>query len=605
MMPRRTERAIFPPMTKPSWVQARRGVTQTVLLLMTAGAMPGLLLSQQIVDTRYDSAPRVHGLDIEGSSLASHGEGTEPSPRQGFLRYVEGLDASPRPMTEAEVATEIRDPFGMLLAESDAALPGDVTGVLALLGPPGMSSSTLPDQTVYIVHEAGQIPLAQAPDLVRRPRAVILRRDERAREAVFVAPSMREAGTLEVMGWDPGKGVFNFYERALGTDDAPIWIWKGDSSHAWRTQTRSHACFACHRNGEVNMKELRLPWQNWHSQSANIKPESIPEDSPLRIDPLYAIEPPSAFLRGGEELEDIVNQWIARSSASQIARFRAGKLGPEFLIEPFFRTTTLNLATSIEQSDSVATTPIPLPVSFFIDQRGLADVGTLFCPRMLTLANEVIVPRNEYRAMLQKFGFRLEEPGAYTLAPGDTHFAFAAPEVPRADFERVSQLVAGGLVSRQTATNLLLVDFPNPVYSPIREALWNAWQKQSPNVTPGASLDEALHTVLTAVSAAPDTPASVRAEAEAFLSRATLDEPNFKAHACTLIDAYLGAVAARLAAGEVEDYFRLLASRYAAVATSEHSALVESHLLFPKTDPFSGLVMRPSGTVEPSVLIPN
>lgn len=578
------------------------GVTPTALLLLAAWAIPGLLLSQHIIDDRYDRAPRLEGLGEDRDGLAASGLETGQPQREGLLRHVEGLDPDPRPMTEADIAADIHDPFGSLLAESGAALPGNVLGVLDLLGPPGGPASALPDQTVYIVHESGQIPLAEAPDLVRRPRAVILRRDDLAREAVFVAPSMREAGTLEVMGWDPVKGVFNFYERALGTDDAPVWIWKGDSSHAWRNETRPHACFACHRNGEVNMKELRVPWQNWHSQSANIKPESIPQDSPLRSDPLYAIEPPSPFLRGGDELERIINQWLSRSVETQIARFRAGDIGADPLLEPFFRTTTLNIVTSAEQSESVATTPISLPVSFFIDQRGLLDVGTLFCPRMLSLAGAITVPRADYRTIRQRLGFRLEQPGNYTLAPGDTHFAFAAPEVPRVDFERISQLVASGLISRQAATNLMLVDFPNPVYSPVRAALWQAWQSQALQVTAGAPLDDALQTFFAAVATAPTTPAVVRNEAEAFLARAALDGPAFRAQACTLVDLYLEAVADRFAAGEIEDYFRLLASRYAALAASDHFALVESHLLFPKTDPLSGLVMRTSGAVEASEL---
>lgn len=570
--------------------------------LLAGVILPAILLSNEIVDDRYDNAPR---LDDKGASLRALVRGevdADGADETVLLRFVEGLDPGPRPMTTIEMSAQIHDPFGLRLEEVVDHLPANVNEVLGLLGPPNSPASALPDQTVYIVHDAGQIPVEAAPNLLRRPRAVILRRDELAREAVFIAPSMRETGTLEVMGWDQTKGVFNFYERTLTAEDTPVWVWKGDSSHAWDVQTRPHACFRCHRNGEPNMKELRVPWQNWHSQSANIKPESIPLDSPLRSDPLFSIEPPGPFLRGGEELERIINQWLPRTGATKIARFRSGELSAEVLLEPFFRTTTLTLKTSSEQSESVGTGPIDLPVSFFIDQRGLADVGGLMCARMLTFPSDISVPRPEYRSLLQRLGFRMEQPGTYELNPGDTHFAFAASEVPRVDFEMINQLVDAGIVSRRTAANLLLLDFPNPVYSPIRQALYSALEARPLAVDPGEPFDNALHAFVADVAADPTVPAEVRAEADDFLVRATIPESDFKRQACDRIEPYLDAVAARFASGEAEDYFKLLAARYEALMNSDHNALIESHLLIPKTDPFPGLVMRASGAVELSTL---
>jgi hypothetical protein len=556
-----------------------------------------------IIDDRYDTAPRFGYLRdvMEGMGIDAvvDGEGAR------LLRYVEGIDPQPRVFLDTEIAAQLNDPFGSLLVSTADDPPGSVGEVLDLIGPPNNQSSALPDQTVYIVHESGQILLSEAPDLKRRPRAVILRRDALARQAVFIAPAMRESGTLEVMGWDETKQLFNYYERGLDPDQQPVWHWKGDSSHAWQAHTRSHACFRCHRNGEVNMKELRVPWQNWHSQTSSIKPESIAPDSPLRTDPIYAIRPENHFLRGGDELEKIIIQWIRRTNASKLAFYRTGAITAESLLEPFFRTTTLALITSTEQSKSVGGLPITLPVSFFIDQRGLSDTGELSCRSMMTFADKIRLPRNEYRTYLQVFGFRLEQPGTYLESPGDTHFAFAAPEVPRVDYDLISQMVAVGIVSRRMATILMLIDFPNPVYSPVREALYKRLLSKPLATAPGDRLDDALVAFFGQVVGDATAPDEVLAAAVAALERWKLPESEWQTQACALIDSYIGHVAAKAATMGAGPYFKLLASRYAALQASDHFALVESHLLFPKTDPSSGLVMRASGDVERSTLIGN
>ena len=572
-------------------------------VIATVLAVSAAVVSIDIADDRYDVAPRFERLDHAASGAALNAQSDAAS--QKLLRFVEGIDPQPRAMTDMEIGIEIHDPFGVLLVDEPGRLPGTIDEVLDMIGLPDTHSTNLPDQTVYLVHEAGQISLAEAPNLVRRPRAVILRRDPLARQAVFIAPSMRQTGTLEVMGWDASKQVFNFYERGLATNGTSVWHWKGDSSSAWRAQTRSGACFRCHRNGEVNMKELRLPWQNWHSQSSTIKPESIPADSPLRTNPIFAITEENRFLRGGDELEKIVNQWITRTNATKIVRYRAGQFGAEQLLEPFFRTTTMAMITSTDQSQSVGSEPVGLPVSFFIDQRGLLDVGELFCSNMLTLAGQIRLPRSKYRSYLADFGFRLEQPGGYDLDPGDTHFAFAASEVPRVDFDMISQLVATATVSRRMAANLLLVDFPNPVYSPIRQSLFDAlitWTLDAPR---HMSLDDGLVSFFGNVARDPAKSPELRDAAQAFLDRWSLPEGDWKNNACNLVDSYLGRIAGRFAAGDAGDYFELLASRYASLRASDHASLIESHLLLPRTAAFSGLVMRADGTVETGTLKSN
>lgn len=509
-------------------------------------------------------------------------------------RFIGGLDPAPRVMTDPEIAKEINDPFGRLLVEA-ASAPATVSDVLDLIGPPDDPSGPLLDQTVYLTHDAGQIPLAAAPDLIRRPRAVVLRRDDRARDAVFVAPSMRDGGTLEVMGWDTTKALFNYYERRHGDGGAAVWLWRGDTSHAWSETTRGHGCFACHLNGEVVMKELRLPWQNWDSQNSSIKPESLPPDSPLKTDPLFSLSD-NRFLRSGEQLELALKQWIAATNATKVRRYQSGALGTAALLEPFFRTTTVNLVSSQEQSESVGNEPIGLPVSFFIDQRGLFDVGELFCDSMLSLSQNLAVPRSEYRRALRDLGFRLTQPGTFEKRPGDTFFAFFASEVPRVDFDLIAQAVRAGLVSRRTAVDLMLVDLPNPVYSTIRAALYERVRAASP-ADEQVAVDELVDEVFRAAAEDASLDAATRREASSFLSRQSTLDDAWEAAGCAVVDDYLGAVVQRFERGEYQPYFELLASRYEALRASDHAALIESHILLPQTNPYSNLTMRADGSV--------
>lgn len=564
--------------------------------------VPAAILAQEIDADRYERSPRIP-RELLQAPVASSALGGQEQVPGNFVRWIQGLDPTPVPFTPEEAVREIQDPFGKALLAQAGQLPGDVETVLQMLGDPDAPETELSDQTVYIVSASGQITLEQAPDIKRQPRAVILRRDHRALEAVFVAPSMNRTGTLEVMGWDSSKGLFNFYERVLldaaGTEVA--WIWRGDSSHAWREETRNQSCFNCHRSGEVNMKELRLPWQNWHSQSATIKPDSIPEDSPLRLNPIFAIEPASRFLRGAEEFERAINQWISRSNRTRVARFEAGELPPLHVLHPFFETSTAQLIASVEQSSPTGEEPITFPASMFVDQRGLFDVGELFCDSLLGFAGQLSMPRADYRQGLVALGFRMTAGAAFEERPGDTHFALLTSEVPRVDFDAVQQMVRAGLLSKKTTANLMLIDLENPVYSPIRawifEQLWAV-----PFGDASAGLDQAIVSALSDLDA-PGTPEAVRVELAEFIARDALSGADFEAAACARVDRYLGSVVGQFEAGEALQYMRLVGSRHLALRTSDHSSLIESPLLLPVSDVPPGLVMQRDGTVGPSTLV--
>lgn len=558
-------------------------------------------LAQQIDADRYERAPLISRDMLPPSSTRGLLGGPEQAPFN-FVRWIVGLDPTPVALTPEEIATELQDPFGQALLPQTATLPGNVEAVLQMLGAPEAPGTVLRDQTVYIVSASGQITLEQAPDLRRHPRAVILRRDDLAREAVFIAPSMNQSGTLEVMAWDPSKGLFNFYERVLldPTGEQIAWFWRGDSSHAWHENTRKHSCFICHRSGEVNMKELRLPWQNWHSKSATIKPESIPEASPLRMNPIFAIEPPSPFLRGGDEFEDVIDQWIAKSNETRLDQIRNGELDALHALRPFFETSTAQLIASTEQSSATGGMPITFPVSMFIDQRGLLGVGGLFCDSLSGFSGQLSMPRADYRQGLGTLGFRLSAGAAFEERPGDTHFAMLTSEVPRVDFDLIEKIVRTDILTRKTAANLLLIDLENPVYSPIKAWLFDALRKNAFD-DEGADVDGAIVSALRDLDA-PGTPEAIRIELAEFAARDALNSNDFEAAACARIDSYVASVVAKFQAGETLQYMRLVGSRHLALRTSDHGSLIENPLLLPVSEVPAGLVMHRDGTVGPSTI---
>ncbi len=579
----------------------RNGFGQLLLCATTLLGAPIASLAQQIDVDRYERAPVITEDLLPPVSEKGLLEDPEQVP-PNFIRWIGGLDQTPVAITPEMAARDLQDPFGEALLSQTNILPADVETVLKMLGEPDLPDTALSDQTVYIVSASGQITVEQAPDLPRRPRAVILRRDDRAQEAVFVAPSMNQLGTLEVMGWDAQKGLFNYYERVLLDPSGPqfAWIWRGDSSHAWRDETRDHSCFVCHRSGEVNMKELRVPWQNWHSQSATIKPESIPADSPLRLNPIFAIEPPSSFLRGGDEFERVTNQWIAKSNKTRVDRIENGELDVLHAVRPFFETSTAQLISSVEQSSANSNEPITFPAAMFVDQRGFSDIGELFCDGFSEFAKKIKMPRDDYREGLTTLGFRLTAGGSFDERPGDTYFAMTTSEVPRVDFDAINQMVLGGLISKRTATNLMLIDLENPVYSPVRSWIFEHL-RTTLMVEEDTGLDQAVTMALAALDVR-TTPQVVRLELTEFSARDALSSTAFETAACKRLDNFLGSVARNFEEGSGLEYIRLVGSRHKALLSSDHASLVESPLLLPVSDVPAGLVMQRAGTVGISTL---
>ena len=564
-----------------------------ILLCIFLAALPRASHAQTF---RYDVKP------VYAPPAAAAAKGTKAAtalPQAGaLLRFVEGIDGAARAFAAGEIERELGDPFGRQLAAWKGAVPADVGAVLAMLDASLAAGAPRPEQAVFVLSESGQIPVAAFPALTRRARAVVAR-SSGTNEVVFIAPSMRADGTLEVIAWDPGKQLMNYYARSFEQPgDRPVWFWKGDSSQAWRPETRDKACFVCHRNGEPVMKELRQPWQNWHSQSASIKPEAIPQGSPLETEPLFRIQPPSAFLKGGEMLEMKVNSWVGRVNQSRVAQFKAGRLDARNILEPLFRTTTANLVSSVEQSIGIR--DVSIPWTFFVDTPALSDVAGLDCDTAGAFgAGEPRISRAQYAAVLAALEFRLQDGATVIGRPGDTHFAFFTPEVARTDRDLIFNLVSEGLIDQRFAATMLLVDVQNPVYSPVRAAMhalvppWKAADVRAP------ALGERLAQVFRGARNATGLSAPAREGLAQFVELWDQPAGTWQAGYCKKVETYLRNVGEKWRSGAFEPYFRLLGARREQLLRSDHKALVEVELLFPKSKGDARDLMRFDGTVGP------
>jgi len=88
----------------------------------------------------------------------------------------------------------------------------------------------------------------------------------------FNSMTFPEAPDLEVLAWDEVNGVYNFYK--LDREGEPNQVWKlaatSRNVDTISPQQRAGTCLACHASGFPVMKELRFPWNNWHSGQSRI-----------------------------------------------------------------------------------------------------------------------------------------------------------------------------------------------------------------------------------------------------------------------------------------------------------------------------------------------
>lgn len=446
------------------------------------------------------------------------------------FRFILGRTPQPEEMTLAEVNTTLHDPFARFVL-GPGHMPMTLRSLLQTLHEQPGVEDEIPDQRSFVVADGGQIPWSQQTQDLRREIRLLVSRGPKTQTPLLLVSSSTQIDDpstfLQVIGWDKKNGAYQFYDRR-----EEAWIWAGSSWDALEPDSRGNGPFDSHVNGALNMKEMKLPWIHWHSESASIQDTVLAPDDRLLSETLWTKKSEAQSFE-----TDVAHDGIRRWTDSRFARRTVGgsltRL-PEFLRQ-VLDTSTVNLIAS--DSETATLEPglsMRLPPTFFINFGALSDVLG-FNP-----APDLTVDGGTYLKCLEKYAVHLTD-GNLSL-PGDTHFPFVVPEAAFEDVDILKGLMKTGVLPDKLAACLLMVDFCNPVFSVRRAALLPHVPELA---TVGASSDFAAHFVA-AVEAATRNPNDTSPESE-FLRNWRLPDNSWRSEFQERIDMFFAGVKASLA----------------------------------------------------------
>lgn len=380
------------------------------------------------------------------------------APEGSVVRFVVGEDAQPHEMSQAEIEDELGDPFATLLL-ADGIFPTTGQGILDAIDDKVGASERLgsESQMSFVLGEGSQIPLPDAtPSTNAGMRFLVSRGSGPQGPDLIISAAHPNETFAEVMAWDRKHKGFNYY-RSIGGKGR--WAFAGNSRHALSPPTKGKGPFEAHPSGNLIMKELRLPWVHWHSFTVEITPDAFPKGDARRKHPWFTEK------LGAETCETAVvmpsiTRWTA-ARFDQLIGANGNVSDPARVVEQIVTSPTINLASSTRES--LGAGAVDLPPGFFVDFDAFGRVGLPGPPPFA-------VSRAIYKKSLETFDFKLSDGEGFTQ-PGDTHFAFVIPERAFEDTETLAQAIDRGLVTKRLAAALLMVDFPNPVFSTRRAAL--------------------------------------------------------------------------------------------------------------------------------------
>lgn len=427
---------------------------------------------------------------------------------------------------------------------------------------------------------------------------------------------------VEAWGWDTHRGRYNYYKLDnSGTPDLRMsWKFRGSSDEAdlLSATDRPGTCMACHVNGAPVMKELAIPWNNWHSFESlahYLTGEAADEDRwPAASDPTI-----QGRLRGAEDLElrlilPAVTQFNTRRINRALRRREANgdvDVRPDGMVEVvegrrllrhLFLTTEFNIISARQASNMFPlrgvqprgpAADVQIPDTFFLNASLLAGGGPanyrgLGISDARTFSTFATVTPAEYVQLVNESGQRLGG------RPGDVGFAWFVPEASHADNSMIDRMLQRGIVTPHFVAAVMAIDLERPVLSPERALLMQFIPDRfmfqpidgdgvvaAPNARPD-DLTEKVIAALQAVSPPPGTPAA------RFLER--LSSEDAVALLKADVESYANRIKERLAnantrPAELSRLFSLAAERRRAVLNDPVLGnLQESALLFPLND---------------------
>jgi hypothetical protein len=503
-------------------------------------------------------------------------------------RFILGSDDHPIKLSPQEATQQLGDRFAQLLL-LQGVFPRTAGQVLNEIGQAVPSGDPLRTRQFFLVGEgshiapnsgvAGKRPLRFLATVGKGPDG----------PDIMLSAFNPDHGTVELMAWDLERGGFNYY-RTVGASSA--WVLAGNSRHALTAPTRDNGPFESHKSGHFLMKELKFPWVHWDSPAARIDEQVLDEEGWLDH-PWVANRAP----RGAETLETgVAIPAIRRWTRARLEALVSGNSQetPRRVLEQVLTTLTVNLVSSQTSSAAAvsgADSEVDLPETFFVDSDALSGVLGLAPPPRPS------VPSSVYAESLRTFDVHLTDNRQFKRR-GDTHFAFVVPERAFEDTNTLQEAIERGIVSRRLAACLLMVDFPNPIFSQKRERLL----EYVPNSAFGETANFS-QTVADAILGSTDATEPGTPEHE-FAQRWEAGE-DFEAPFNALLQAYYTAFAERLRTQEgFDSYMRLAESRRNVVRGTppdfdDRMPIAEFPLLFSRTNiPPRERIMLADGTVE-------
>jgi hypothetical protein len=463
--------------------------------------------------------------------------------------HIEGRATSQRIMTDAEVDDLLNDPFATLVLRR-GSFPKNLTELLAAIDEHDSSQDGLPETSSFLVSEGGQLAFAPGVDKGGSRLLTVRSRGTSAELMIstLVPPGVSPRSSrllLEVIAWDPRNHTFHFYQRQRGA-----WFWCGQSDMAFDDDTRGEGPFDSHINGYPNMKELKTPWVHWHGPGLGIAETAYAPDDPMRSDPLFR-DRIHALIFEKRVAVPLINRW---NEARFTKAIQGGPLSPlPMFMRQVIGSTSVNLISTHVQFANLADEDLgDLPPTFFVDQDCLIDMAGV---GLRVRIPQLRMARHRYADLIDRYDLRVR--GGSVDLPGDLPFCFVVPERALEDAVVVHGLIVRGLLTQRLAACLLMVDFANPLDSPIRAGLLR-------HAPPDARLDGPLDLEATLVPAILDAAAGT-AEGSAerqFADHWELGPDAWRTEFADRIERYLARVVERLGTDEgCDEIFRLAESR--------------------------------------------
>lgn len=256
---------------------------------------------------------------------------------------------------------------------------------------------------------------------------------------------------IELIAWDPGKRVYNFYEL-IGQGSAGAWFYRGDSLDIRADLSDLHRqadparprfgnrlrCSGCHLGGGPIMKELAGPHNDWWSARRRLPLGGRMPDARL-----------GAMMQGLDDASLLADHVRQGMQQLQNGNPFAGAEDLQARLRPLFCPQEVNF-----ESDS-------MPFEAANPGTELAS-AQLADPRLVPPAG-LPAPAAHYVAALAALGSRFPE-----IERSDGDHAWLGPVKAFADQGEVEGLLRQGLIDQEFVLDVLAVDYRRPVVSSAR-----------------------------------------------------------------------------------------------------------------------------------------